>query len=320
MDQTKLSLVIDGVQIPGILAKPQHPVASLLLIPGSLNSDVDGNYAPMFPGQPGANPHAYRDLALQLAAQGIAVLRFAKTGPGTGSIVVDQQSAGKFKVFSQRVRVAEVFLAELRRQVPAVPSIIAGHSEGAVVATLLTQAHKEIRGIVMLSGPSQPLLHMMAKGQFESDRRAGRVTPDVARNYAAAVRLLDDFAASRPLPEDYAGNPFAAMLSFAVKPENAPYLRSLEAIDPAVEFAKIPQPALIVQGERDASVPRECAEELHRMKPDATVQLFPELQHFYKRVPDGLSPEVSFAQDSESEPSVAGTIASWIRALLDGKK
>ena len=51
-----------------------------------------------------------------------------------------------------------------------------------------------------------------------------------------------------------------------------------------------------------------------------TVQLFPELQHFYKRVPDGLSPDVSFAQDSESEPSVAGTIDSWITALLDGKK
>jgi len=316
MDETKISPVIDGVQIPGTLLIPQHPVASLLLIPGSLNSDVDGNYAPTFPGQPSVAPHAYKDLALQLGTNGIAVLRFAKTGPGTGSVVVDKEGAPeKYKLFSQRVRVAEVFLSELRRRVPGIPCIVAGHSEGAVVAMLLTQSHKEIRGIVTLSGPAQPLLHMMLKQQFQSDRRDDKVTPELERQYAAALSMLDGFVASRPLPEDYMTNPYAAFFSFAVRPENAPYLRSLESIDPAVEFGKILQPALIIQGGRDGSVAPENAELLHSVKPDSKVKLFPELQHFYKRVPDGLSPQISFSQTSECDPLVAQTISSWIVAL-----
>jgi alpha-beta hydrolase superfamily lysophospholipase len=295
---------------------PQDPLASVLLIPGSLNSDVDGNYASMFPGQPSIAPHAYKDLALQLVSQGIAVLRYAKSGPGTGAVAVNKEEAAeKYREFPQRVRVAEVFLSELRERVPGVPYFVAGHSEGAVVATLLAQSQTEIRGIVILSGPAQPLLRLLATQQFESDRRAGKVTADLERDYAAALRMLDDFVASRPLPEDYASNPYARILSFAAAPANAPYLRSLESVDPAAEFAKIAQPALIIQGERDESVAAVNAEMLHRAKPDARVERFPELQHFYKRVPEGLSPQESFAQDSESDPAVASAIASWIVQL-----
>lgn len=317
MEEIKIAPVIDGLQIPGVLLLPQRPVASLLLIPGSLNSDVDGNYAPMFPGQPSAAPHAYKDVALQLASHRIAVLRYAKSGPGTGSVVINKEEvAQKYRVFPQRVRVAEVFLSELRRRVPGIAYFVAGHSEGAVVATLLAQSHKEIRGIVSLSGPAQPLLRLLATQQFESDRRGGRLTVDLEGQYAAALRMFDDFVASRPLPEDYASNPYARVLSFAVAPDNAPYLRSLESVDPAAEFAKIAQPALIIQGERDASVAPVNAELLHRAKPDAQVRLFPELQHFYKQVPEGLSPQDSFAQTSESDPAVAEAIASWIATVF----
>ena len=316
MEEIKITPVIDGLQLPGILVMPEHPVASVLLIPGSLNSDVDGNFAPMFPGQPSATPHAYKNLALQLASRGIAVLRYAKSGPGTGAVVVNKKEAAeKYRMFPQRVRVAEVFLSELRQRMPAVPCSVAGHSEGAVVATLLAQSHKEIVGVLMLSGPALPLLRLLATQQFESERRAGKVTAELGRQYAAALRMFEDFVASRPLPEDFASNPFAGVLSFAVAPDHAPYLRSLESVDPAAEFAKVTQPALIIQGERDASVAPVNAEMLHRAKPDAQVQLFPELQHFYKKVPEGLSPQESFAQTSESDPAVAEAIANWIMQL-----
>jgi uncharacterized protein len=312
----RLSVTIDGMQIPAVMVTPPHPTAALLLVPGSFNSDVDGNYAPVFPGQPGTAPHAYKDLALQLSAQGIAVLRFAKTGPGTGSTVVDKEQASeKYRLFGQRVRVADVFLAEARRRLPRVPCVVAGHSEGAVVATLLVQSHSDIRGLVLLSGPAQPLLHMMVRQQFESDKRDGKATPDRERQYAATIAMLDDFVASRHLPQDYAGNPYTAFFSFVIRPENAPYLRSLEAVDPAAEFARIRLPALIVQGGRDSSVAPENAELLHRAKPDAKVELFPELQHFYKKVPEGLAPQTSFAESSDSDPAVARAIASWIAAL-----
>lgn len=317
MEHASLSVVVDGAKIPAVLITPPHAVASVLLIPGSLNSDVDGNYAPMFPGQAAMTPHLYKDLAEQLAGKHIAVLRFAKSGPGTGTEMIDKELAGeKFKVFPQRVRVAEAFLAELRRLVPGLPSFLAGHSEGAVVATLLAQDHGEVTGLVLLSGPSQPLLHMMARQQFESDRRAAKTTLESEGQYHAALALIGDFVAERPLPPDLSGNPYAAFLQFVARPENAPYLRSVERIDPAAELAKVRQPVLIVQGGRDASVSPENADMLRRSKPDAQVERFRELQHMYKRVPEGLSPQESFAQDSESDSAVATAIAAWINGRL----
>lgn len=317
MEQTSLSVVIDGVKIPAVLTVPPEPIASVLLIPGSMNSDVDGNYAPMFAGQPAMTPHTYKDLALHFAAERLAVLRFAKSGPGTGTEVIDKEAAGeKFKAFPQRVQVAAAFLDELGRRVPGLPPILAGHSEGAVVATLLAQDHSEVPGLVLLSGPSQPLLHMMVRQQFESDRRAGKTTPESERQYHAALALIDDFVAERPLSQDLSANPYAAFLQFAARPENAPYLRSVEKVDPAAELAKVRQPVLIVQGGRDASVSPENADMLRQSKPDACVLHFPELQHMYKKVPEGLSPQESFAQDSESDPAVAAAIAKWITTLI----
>ena len=63
--------------------------SAILLVPGSLFSDVNGDY-------PAWNsfPHVYAHLAHQLSARGHAVYRFAKLGPGTGSVAVDaEQSA-----------------------------------------------------------------------------------------------------------------------------------------------------------------------------------------------------------------------------------
>jgi uncharacterized protein len=311
-----LAPLIDGVRIPGKLLLPQHPVAAVLLIPGSLNSDVDGNFAPMFPGQPPVAPHAYKDLAGQLSSSGVAVLRFAKTGPGTGSEVVDRNIATeKYKLFPQRVRVAEVFLAELEKKCPGVPYIVAGHSEGAVVASILVQAHPDVRGLVLLSGPAQPLLRMMVSQQAESDRRNGHMTPEREQQVTTALSTLEDFVASRPLPQGIGGNPYLAFFPFIVRPENAPYMRSLESVNPSAELAKVRQPVLIVQGGRDASVFPQNAEALHQVQTNATVVILPELQHFYKKVPAELPSQESFAVNSDSDPAAARAISTWIAAL-----
>jgi len=272
----------------------------------------------MFPGQPAMTPHVYFDLAQQLAARGMAVLRFAKSGPGTGSEVVDREAAQRYRVFPQRVRVAEVFWNELRRLLPDARLFVAGHSEGAVVASLLAQGHAEIGGVVSLSGPGWPPLRLMIEQQFAADRRAGKVTPETERQHAAALAMLADFVAALPVAEGVAGNPYASPLAFAWAPGNATYLRSLEQVDPAEEFAKVRQPALIVQGGRDWSVTPANAERLQRAKPDAAVQLFPELQHFYKRVPEGMAPPLAFAESSVSDPAVAGAIAEWIAGVPGG--
>src|SRR5471032_975838 len=153
------TVTVAGVEIACRLTVPAGiPRGAVLLLPGSLFSDVDGNYPTM-----NLKPHLYADLAAQLGERGYAVLRMAKIGPGTGSRTVDLQAAARHAAFATRAEVASAGLALLRQAAPAHPLIVAGHSEGALVASLLASGPDApaIAGVVLLSGPATPLLTLM---------------------------------------------------------------------------------------------------------------------------------------------------------------
>jgi len=112
---------VSGVEIACRITMPHRtPRGAILLIPGSLYSDVDGNYPSM-----NMRPHAYADLAWQLGQRGFVVPRMAKIGPGTGSRTIDADAARRHIDFPTRVDVALAGLALLRRTVSAQPVIIA---------------------------------------------------------------------------------------------------------------------------------------------------------------------------------------------------
>src|SRR5579883_971323 len=117
MTETRFSQVISGMEIPAAVVLPDHAAAAVLLIPGSLFSDVDGDYPAW-----NVRPHLYRDLASQLGGLGILSIRFAKLGPGTGSRIVDSKAwENAPKTFEQRLLIAEAFLDRLRTEAPGLP-------------------------------------------------------------------------------------------------------------------------------------------------------------------------------------------------------
>lgn len=308
MPPLDITLQIDGVDTPAVWTSPETPLAALLLIPGSLNIDENGDMAPMFPGQQPLRSHMYRDLAESLSTRGVAVLRHSKRGAGTRCRTRDPElAAEKYRVFGQRVAVAEAFWNEMARIAPGIPRFAAGHSEGAVVATLLARRRGEARGLVLLSGPSLPLLRLILWQRTVQDP-----DPDGAA-YAEAETWARQFAAGSDLAGvDFSANRYAAMFPFYLDPKNTPYLRSLEQVDPAAELAAVSQPVLLVQGGRDSSVMAENAARLQQAQPRADRADFPLLQHFYKRVPDGMAGEAAFGLESETDPAVADAIAAWI--------
>src|SRR5881275_2654663 len=90
---------VSGWRIPAALTLPTEsgdhdapPASAILLIPGSLFSDVNGDYPTW-----NSFPHVYAHLARQLSARGHAVLRFAKLGPGTGSVPTDPELSAKLR-------------------------------------------------------------------------------------------------------------------------------------------------------------------------------------------------------------------------------
>ena len=301
-------VTVSGVEVACRIGLPVgSPKAAVLLLPGSLYSDVDGNYPSM-----NMRPHGYADLARHLAALGFASLRMAKIGPGTGSRTVDAEAAKKHQDFRMRVSVAEAGLDLLQSTAPAPLTLAAGHSEGAVVAALLAQgpAGERIAGMVSLSGPALPLLTLMR------EQVAAMTPPGVAPQLAMFDRTVAAIRAGEPIPAQALSDPSSAMLAGMPAPAHA-YLRSVDAVDPLAETARVKQPVLIVQGGRDDSVPASHAERLRMARGPLPTQtaFFPALTHFYKQAPEGLNPLQAMALETESDPAVANAIALWAKSI-----
>ena len=301
LDEIDASLVVHGVRIPGRITLPAGaPRGAVLLVPGSLFSDVDGDY-PVW----NMRPHVYRDLARQLAARGLTSMRQAKIGPQTGSETLDPEAAAAHRHFAARVAVVRVALAHLRAAAPGVRAVVAGHSEGAVVASLFGAQEAELDGVVSLSGPALRLFDVM-RGQIAAT--AGDMS--VFDAFVRAVRQ------GEPTPEAARSDPATAMMA-NMPPESLVYIREVDAVDPVAAVARVRAPMLLVQGGRDMSVTPEQVDQLAaaREGQPTEVMRFAELQHFYKRAAPGLSGIESFGLSEESDPAVADAIAAWIGAF-----
>ncbi|WP_446652855.1 alpha/beta hydrolase [Blastomonas sp.] len=307
-DESDALVTVSGVEVACRLRLAAGaPKGAVLILPGSLYSDVDGNYPAM-----NLRTHAYADLARQLAARGFASLRMAKIGPGTGSRVIDADAAQKHRDFAMRVVVAEAGLDLLQRSVTASPLLVAGHSEGAVVASLLAQgpAGAHLAGVVSLSGPALRLLTLMR------DQVAAMAPPGVPPQLAMFDRTVAAIRADEPVPAEALADPSSTMLASMPPPAHA-YLRSVDAVDPLAEIARVEQPVLIVQGGRDDSVPPAHADQLRAARATLPTRMafFEELTHFYKQAPKGMAPMQAMALESDSDPGVADAIARWALAL-----
>src|SRR5579862_640400 len=281
MQNVPLTLSIPGFTVPAMLTVPDGPPrGALLLIPGSLFSDVDGNYPTW-----NSFPRVYGHLAEQLTARGLVVLRFAKLGPGTGSVEVDPSTSAESKTWAGRANTARLALELLRRELderrlPKHPLAIAGHSEGSVVASVLARDGVDVDGVVLLSGPSVGILEIMVE-----QMRAMPATADdqlqVLREVVDAIRK--DVPISAGLRARAKG-PFGAGALVTFPPDSLRYMRDVDATDPVAAIANYRKPVLIVQGGADSSVPTHHAEAIRKGRGSrpTTCAFFPELSHTYK--------------------------------------
>ena len=320
-----------GYRVPCALTLParngevqRDAESAILLIPGSLFSDVNGDYPAwnMF-------PHVYAHLAWQLSARGHAVYRFAKSGPGTGTVEVNTALASANRTWASRLVIARAALADMRRwladeRVTYARTVVAGHSEGAVVATQLGAPSRSngangIDGVVLLSGPSVGILSIMREqvGTFIPPDECERGRADLDDAIAALRRdgTLSEELKSRPAVRGLAG----------VGPVGWRYLLDCEDTDPSAGAAALEMPVLIVQGGRDGSVAPHHAERLRDARAGAPgretrVAFFPELQHMYKPIPDGVPPMQAFGLPGETDPRVTDAIDDWARSLAPARR
>jgi alpha-beta hydrolase superfamily lysophospholipase len=309
------TLRVGGYEIPAALELPSGPVhGAVLLIPGSLFSNVDGDYPAwnMFP-----RTNAF--LAEQMAGRGLAVYRFAKLGPGTGSVEVEPAKAAAIKSWKGRAVIAHAALAHFReelaaRGIVAPKMILAGHSEGAVVASVIATEGADADGVALLSGPSIGILGIMIE-------QARSSVPPVGDEAVADLEaVVAHIRKGEPIPGELrarAAGQFGAGALVKMPPEAITYMRDCDATDPLATIASYEKPVLIVQGDTDTSVPAHHAEKLRDVRgaKATTHHLFDGLQHMYKPVPPGASPMEVFGLTGPTDPRVAEAIDNFVREI-----
>ncbi|NQD38372.1 alpha/beta fold hydrolase [Permianibacter sp. IMCC34836] len=225
-----LELKLPDVTLRGSFEQPltTAPTPVALIIAGSGPTDRDGNSRMM----PGRND-SLKMLAQQLAAQGIATLRYDKRMIGESTWAQPDESQLRLDTY---VNDADAWLAELARRGFAKPFLI-GHSEGALLATLAAQ-RRTVAGVVLLAGAGRPADQILIE---QLQQQAPQLVPE-------SRRILNELKAGRLVAD------VPAELQALFRPSVQPYMQSWLRRDPALELARLTLPVLTISGDADLQV------------------------------------------------------------------
>lgn len=158
--------------LAGLLTMPQAgsgdvPFPAVVLVHGSGSSDWNMTFE---------DTAIFRDLAHDLAAQGIAVLRYDKRTYAwqTGALPYSPEEAENLNIVTETIEDAVAAAALLRADSRIDPGrvFILGHSQGAVAATWMQQEGAAANGLILLAG-SLRHLHALAADQLRNMDYAG---------------------------------------------------------------------------------------------------------------------------------------------------
>jgi pimeloyl-ACP methyl ester carboxylesterase len=178
---------------------------------------------------PGAPNDSLKLLAHGLAAHGIASLRVDKRGIGGSRAAGMREEDLRFGTY---VDDAASWLKLLRRESRVSRMAPIGHSEGALVVTLVAQ-QTDVAGLILIAGASEPAARLIERQFSAADVPAS--LRDASRRIAASLEK------GEPVPD------IPPELVALYRPSVQNYLMSWFPLDPAEELAKITCPVLIVQ-------------------------------------------------------------------------
>ncbi|WP_455921559.1 alpha/beta hydrolase family protein [Pseudomonas putida] len=268
------------------------PVPMVLIIAGSGPTDRNGN------NPQGGNNDSLRKLALLLARNDIASVRYDKRGVASGLELAPDERDLSVEGY---VADAQAWARKLKADPRVGKLIILGHSEGALIAALAAPG-VGADALVSLAGSGRPL------DQIIREQLKGRLPPDLE---ARSGQLLERLKAGQY------DNDVPAPLQVIFRPSVQPYLVSLLRQDPAAAFAKVKVPALIVQGRNDIQVSVADARALKAAKPDAQLVLVDGMNHVLRIVPDNLKAQVASYNDRNLPlaDALGGALVAFIASI-----
>lgn len=293
--EQEVALAVAGGVLHGTLSMPdgQGKVPVVLLHAGSGPTDRNGNSA-MLPGQ----NNALRMLAEALARNGIATLRYDKRGIGASA------SAGRREAdlrLDDYIDDATAWLRQLRADPRFTNVLMAGHSEGALIAMVACQK-AQLDGCVLIAGAGKALDDIL-RVQLKP-----RLPPDL---YAQNERIL--LALKRG--EQVSDVPSALLALY--RPSVQPYLISSMKVDPRAVVGALRMPLLILQGATDLQVSVADAQALSAAAPAARLVIVPGMNHVLKMVSGDLAQQMP----SYGDPALplAPALFDAVTAFVQGR-
>lgn len=145
--------------------------------------------------------------------------------------------------------------------------ILAGHSQGALIATLAAN-EEPVSKLISIAGSGQPL-DLLILDQLSKQ------APGLVEN---ARQAFDDLK-SKGKAEN-----FSIGLASLLRPSVQPFMKSWMLYDPAESIKSLKIPVLLISGTEDIQVPPSESELLKQAKPEAKLVLIDSMNHVLKKV------------------------------------
>lgn len=288
-DQSVLIVATGGV-LEGSL-RPGDPADSILviLVAGSGPTDRNGN-------QPQGGSGALRMLADSLEAYGVSTFRYDKRNIGKSAFADLQEENLRFDtIVNDLVLWVNHWQADGRFS----KIFLAGHSEGALVATRAAIRQPAVNGLISLAGAGRPADQLIMK-QLERQPDFVRMTAD------SLFRLVREGQQVEPPP----------FLMALFRPSVQDYMRSWILLDPAEEVSQLNVPVLIVQGEQDLQIFPEDGDRLSAAVKQGTRLTISDMNHVLKHVGDMPDNIASYTDaDRPLHPDLIPGIIHWLIRL-----
>ncbi len=284
--------------LPGTLTTPSAgagPWPAVVLVHGSGPNDRDETVSMNKP---------FRDLAWGLAAQGIAVLRYDKaTKVFPNRFLKMRGMTMKEEIIDDALNV----VARLRSTpgIDAKRIFVAGHSLGGMVAPRIGTADPQISGLIILAGGTRPLEEIVV----QQTRYLLSLDGDLS---AADQKRLSELEAERNKVQSLnSADSNSTTLIFGAPPS---YWLDVRRYDAPAAAAKLKQPLLIVQGDRDYQATTADFDGWKKTlgnRPNVTFKLYPKLNHLFI-AGEGKSSPAEYDQPGRVADEVINDIANWI--------